>query len=191
MKSKTQSLLKSASKKAEPAKGVLYERDEGYGDGERCLYLLRRQEAIEVELKPLKELLARLIQGWREEQDLHCSSVIMPLESGTLQVVFKRQWGKIPIDREPELREEFGEDFDRCFARHVGLKLRKEIAEDPKALEKVITELGKAFGDRFATLFECEQTLAPTEDLADDPPIDAAARARLGLKQVITVSEKA
>ena len=54
-------------------------------------------------------------------------------------------------------------DYDRLVKRNVGIKVKKEVAEDPDKLEKLVLTLAEALGDQFAETFEVEQFLSPTD----------------------------
>lgn len=203
MKGKTKALLESAAKKKSEA--LVYDDEKGTKEAAKYVRLLRQSGDIDVDLESLREFLLGVLQPWHEEacarRDEHQASVLVQTEDGTLCVQFKGQYKKIPAVRACELQAEIGavlglegkelaEAFDRLFEERVTLSLRKEIARDPEQLDQVVRALTKAAGDQFGEWFETELTLAPTEEFTQSRVLGFKDRARLGIEQVVTLSEK-
>src|SRR5262249_20266282 len=106
---------------------------------------------------------------------------------------FQHRYSKLRLDLETDLRNLLGEDYDRYFKRAVSLKVKKEIAEDPVQLEAMVIAVAEALGaDNFASLFEVEQSLAPTKAFTEASwqlPVEKRAALQLaGLRQIVAVA---
>lgn len=191
MKAKTRSLLEAAEKPRRTG-ALIFSALDTLPQAEQCLKLIRRHDTLKAQLTEAKAIVASAIQAWREQQPSYDPCVVIPIgDVGTLQVLFKQQWHKIPSQKEAELRAELGEAFDDSFREQVTLKVRKDVTDDPKKLEQIVLALANAVGpEQFAAWFEVERTWVPTATFAEDPPIDLATRVRLGITQTIVVDEK-
>lgn len=117
-------------------------------------------------------------------------------ESQECRLSFQNRYSKVPLDRAPALRSIVGDArFDTFFKTMRGLKIKKEVAEDPERLATALElMLSGAIGEHFATYFESEEFLYPrvlfTErrwiDLSDEQNAQCAAQ---GVTQTVTFSD--
>jgi hypothetical protein len=162
-----------------------------------ALYLraMRSMKKLKDQMDVLKAELIEQITDWHREQcearAQYESTVLLPVGGGAqLQMVLANRWTEIRASREEELRELLGDDFDRCFRETVSLEVAKDVADDHKLLGQVVRKLKKLAGDDFAEWFTSQRLLAATEEFTKEVPLDPADRERLGIKQVVTLSEK-
>ena len=104
------------------------------------------------------------------------ATVKLVIPTGSLSVdLAKNQYSKISKDSEADLKKIFGDNFDKCFASKLGIKLSSAALSEKGFLEKLIKLVG---ADNFKNYFEVEQTLVPTDSLHEgrflDPTIKAA-----------------
>lgn len=161
-----------------------------------ALYLraLRQMKKLKDQMDALKAKLIEEIEPWHraqcEAREQYESTILLPAAGGTLQMVLANRWTEIRASREDELRELLGEDFERCFRETVSLEVAKDVTDDHKLLGQVVRKLKKYVGDDFAEWFTSQRLLAATEEFTREVPLDPADRERLGIKQVVTISEK-
>jgi hypothetical protein len=125
----------------------------------------------------------------------HEATVVVETPTGALRVSFQHRYCKLGLDREEHLRQVLGDDFERFFKRTVSLKVKKEVAEDPAQLEQMVMALAEALGaENFASLFEVEQSLAPTKAYTETScQLPAETRAALnlaGVRQIVALTAK-
>ena len=114
-------------------------------------------------------------------------------EAGVLRVTYQHRYLKIPAGQEEHLRDAVKDSYDRFFKAAASLKVRKEIAEDPDRLNDVVLRLAETLGEDFASIFEAEQTIAPTKCFTEQryQELDAEANAKLeliGVRQVVAMA---
>ncbi len=190
---KTRAALESAKKKP-AADALVYDGTKGELEAGQYLRLLHKSTEIDDDLEMLRNFLVPLLQGFHangcEARGGYLPTVLIETKDGTLQVVFQHRYNKISAEKEAELKKELGDDFGRYFAESVTLAVRKDLTKDSKQFNAVITELTTALGDRFGEIFESDRSLAPTLAFTEERKLDAATRARLGIKQSVTIQEK-
>jgi hypothetical protein len=188
---KTRSLLDSAPKKTK-SEALVYDQTKGEREAGQLLGLLRKEKEIESDVGTLKAFLVDAVGKWHAKvcaERGHQPAVLVMTAEGTLQMLFQHRPTKIGPEKEAELRQEFGEDFDKFFAEQATVQFRKEIAGDAEQLNQVVRGLVKAIGpENFQAWFEAERSLVPTKEFTET--IDAETRARFGVKQVVSISEK-
>ena len=121
--------------------------------------------------------------------------MVVETPAGALRVSFQHRYAKLGLDREEHLRQVLGEDFERYFKRTVSLKVKKDVAEDPERLDAMVLALAETLGaENFASLFEVEQSLAPTKAYTETscqlPPETRAALNLAGVRQIVALAAK-
>jgi hypothetical protein len=193
-------LLGAATKK--PAKGnghLVYAGDAGRDAAARWLQLHAQFEETERELGLARDQVLDVVRPWHEDacarRRAHEPTVVVETNAGAVRVSFQHRYTKLPVEREAELRQVLGDRYEGFFKRSVSLKIKKEIAEDPTALEQLVVALAESIGaDNFASLFEVEQTLIPTKAFTETncqlPAETRAALAAAGVKQIVAMAAK-
>lgn len=74
----------------------------------------------------------------------------------TVTISFANKYSKIPTDREEELREVYGEDYDKFFKEATSATLTPIAMEDETFIEKIMEAIGP---ENFARYFNVEQTI--------------------------------
>lgn len=171
------SLLKQASTgtKAKKQSGLLYDGDLTV-EAARILHLKRTVEEQERELTLAKSQLRRVLEPWYHDRIAtggYESTVRIPASKGgdALRATFQHRYSAIPLELESHLRAVLGDDerFDRYFKPTASLKLKKEVADDPELLAKVVEEIAEAVGpERFSQLFEATQGLYPSKGFTEN-----------------------
>ena len=160
-------LLGAATKKKGTTNHLTFSEPGVLALAERWLSMSAQQDEAEREKKLLADQILASVSRWHREtcQKRHSfdGTVVLPAASGAVRISFQNRYGKIPLDRENELRAALHGDYDRLVKRNVGIKVKKEVAEDPDKLEKLVLTLAEALGDQFAETFEVEQFLSPTD----------------------------
>lgn len=189
---KTKKLLDDVAKKPETS-GLAYDGDEALSQADRWLRLHRQNDDVEEKMAEAREFLIEVLQVWHEkvcrQRGAFEPTVLVEATAGTLQIVFKAQFSKIPAERGESLQKELGDEYKAAFDEIVSLKIRPAVAKDPEQINVIIRELAKL--PQFAEWFESETVLTPTEAFAERLATDAKLRRRLGIKQTITLSDKA
>ena len=192
-------LLGAATKKAGKTSSHLISKGEATEAAVKWIALSRQGEELERELGLLRDSLLTVLIPWHEDtcagKGAHEATVEVPTEAGTLRISFQHRYGKLPLDHEEGLREVVKDDFERYFKRSVSVKVRKEVAEDPVHLEKMVLTLAEALGpENFAALFEVEQSWSPTKAFTETrcllPPETRAALNLAGIKQIVAIAAK-
>lgn len=193
------SLLAGATKKAKTSNHLVYPGEAGREAAARWLQLDAQLAETERELALIRDQILEVVRPWHEEtcarRHAHEATVVIETPTGALRVSFQHRYAKLSLDREAELRELLGGDFERYFKRTVLLKVKKEIAEDPAQLEVMVIALAEAIGaENFASLFEVEQALAPTKAFTEAscqlPPETRTALQAAGVKQIVAFAAK-
>jgi len=165
MNKATQELLDAASKKSDKKEMLIYDQEDGAALADDWLRTKGRLDVAKERADKLASSIIDLVQPWYMAQCRAAGrvpSVIIQGLAGNARVTFQEAYAKIKADKEDELRDIVGEDFDQLFRAGYSMKIRKHVAEDPKALQAIITILAKAMGqEKFVEAFEVEQTLVP------------------------------
>lgn len=162
-------LLGAAAKKTKGASAHLnFTEQPALVTAERWLALSVQKDEAERDMDLLADQILSAVRPWHREtcqrRRTFDGTVNLTTPAGVLRVSFQNRYSKIPLDREPELRAAVGDDYDRLFKRHVALKVKKDVADDPQRLEQLVVSLAESIGaDNFAACFEVEQSLSPTE----------------------------
>jgi hypothetical protein len=198
MKKQAQNLLDAASRSA-PGKNEPFVCEDATAITLAAQWLSAKErfEAVKELLGTLADQIIALVTPWygaqcREKGNV--PSVLVPAINGEVRVSYPHKYDKIKADREQLLRGILGDDFDTLFTKAYALKVRKEIAEDPAALQVLILALGEALGKaQFVKAFETEQTLHPTAEFTaaltgfDEPLLEKLAEA--GVRQGVSVQK--
>lgn len=105
------------------------------------------------------------------------ATVKLVIPTGSLSIdIAKNQYGKIvKATAEEGLKKHFGENFGKCFAPVMGIKLTDAALADKDLLVLLVKAVG---AENFSKYFEVEQLLKPTTALHEgrflDPTIKAA-----------------
>ena len=192
-------LLAGATKKGKSSNHLVYVGEVGCEAATRWLDLNDRLSETERELALARDRVLDVIRPWHEDtcakRKAHEATVVVETPTGALRVSFQHRYTKLALDREEHLRQLLGEDFEGYFKRTVSLKVKKEVAEDPERLDAVVLALAEALGaENFASLFEVEQSLAPTKAYTESNcQFPAETRATLqaaGVKQIVALAAK-
>jgi len=192
-------LLAGATKKGKTTSHLVYTGEAGQEAAARWLELNAQFAETERELALVRDGVLDMVRPWHEEtcarRRTHEPTVVVETPTGALRVSFQHRYAKLALDREEQLRQVLGEDFDRLFKRTVSLKVKKEVAEDPAQLEQMVLSLAEALGaDNFASLFEVEQTLTPTKVFTETscqlPSETRAALNLAGVRQIVAIAAK-
>jgi hypothetical protein len=186
-------LLKAAAKASSKKKDGLDYAGELPGSAE-LLRALRQRDELEREIDLLRESVRRTLEPWYREQ-LVSRGYETTVRAAGLRLSFQHRYAKLPADREEPLRGIVNGSFERFFKPVSSLRVRKEIAEDPERLDAVVLDLANTLGaERFAEVFECEQTLTPTRVFTerrylDLTPEQNAALELAGVRQIVSFAE--
>jgi hypothetical protein len=192
-------LLAGATKKGKATNHLVYVGQAGCEAAARWLDLNDQFAETERELALVRDQVLNVIRPWHEEicarRRAHESTVVIETPTGALRVSFQHRYAKMGVDREADLRQLMGDDFDRYFKRIVSLKVKKDVAEDPAQLEQMVLTLAEALGaENFASLFEVEQSLTPTKAYTESNcQLPAETRAALnlaGVRQIVALAAK-
>jgi hypothetical protein len=192
-------LLAGAAKKGKATSHLVYTGETGQEAAARWLELSTQFAETERELGLARDQVLDVIRPWHEEtcarRRAHEATVVVETPTGALRVSFQHRYCKLGLDREEHLRQVLGDDFERFFKRTVSLKVKKEVAEDPAQLEQMVMALAEALGaENFASLFEVEQSLAPTKAYTETScQLPAETRAALnlaGVRQIVALTAK-
>jgi hypothetical protein len=192
-------LLAGATKKGKTSSHLVYSGEAGREAIVRWLQLDAQFSETKRELELLRDQILNVIRPWYEEtcarRKEHEASVVVRTSKGTLRLSFQDRYVKLSIDREIELRSLLGADFERYFKRIVNLKVQKTVAEDPAQLDAMVIALAEKLGaENFASLFEVEQSLAPTTAFTETncqfPQETRAALQAAGVKQIVAFAAK-
>ena len=191
--------LLSAAKK--PAKGssshMTYTGDPGREVAARWLALNAKVAETERELGLARDQLIEIIRPWHSaacaHRRQHESTVVVDSPAGGVRVSFQHRYARIPLDQEVHLQALVAAEYKRFFRRTCSLKVRKEIADDPATLDAIVEALGEALGaDKFALVFEVDQSLIPTKAYTETScQLPAETRAGLslaGVRQIVAVA---
>lgn len=74
--------------------------------------------------------------------------------------VAKNQYSKVPVSAEPDLKKQFGDDYESFFAKKLDIKLTPTAVGDKEILAKLIQAVGQ---ENFAKYFKVEHILVPTD----------------------------
>lgn len=191
-------LLGSATKKSSKSSSHLaYTGPAALQAAARWLETNAKAEEAERELALLRDEILKDVRIWHADACArlrrHESTVELTTTAGKVRVSFQHRYSKIPLESETALREAVGDEFEKYFKRSVALKVKKEVAEDPERLEQLVIALAESIGaDNFASLFEVEQTLAPTKAFTESScQLPAATREALGsagVKQIVAMT---
>lgn len=109
---------------------------------------------------------------------------------------FQHRYSKIPLDREGAMREVVGDDLFECFfKKQSGLKIRKEVAEDPETLARVVEAMmDGSVTKHFAEWFEYEEFLYPTKVFTERRFVDLDDQQnerldQIGVRQVVSFGD--
>lgn len=98
-----------------------------------------------------------------QAQKVHMTSIKLKTDDATVTLKTSKVYSAISTDTEDDLREIFGDDdYDRLFTTHTKIAFKDEFATDTEVLSKVIQAIG---AERFAEIFDVEQTIKATEVL--------------------------
>lgn len=193
LKSKTRRFL-DAAKASSASLPLIYDRHKGSLEAQNLLKVLRDLARLGAEETDLKQALRDVLAPWHakicQTHGRYETTVHIATNEGTLQVQFKQQYGKIPAEREQELRAELGDDFDVFFEERAAVVLRRDVAEDEDKLDAMVSELRQLLGDRFSDYFTAERCFVPTKEFTQKCVLDPVERERLGIKQVVSFQEK-
>ena len=187
------------------AKSTAKKRPEGFEFGPgleelagKFLSLNRQKAELERELGLARDQILREVgpryQDLLRTKNYEASIRVPAADDGVLRVTFQHRYLKLPSSKAQELQSVVGDRYDDCFRPGATVKVRKEIADDPDQLGKVVMQLAEALGDQFAKIFEAEQVLLPTRTFTEQRYrfFDDAANERLesaGVKSVVVVME--
>ena len=192
-------LLAGATKKGKTNNHLAYSGEDGQAAATRWLELSAKLAETERELGLARDQVLDVIRPWHEDtcakRKAHEATVIVETSAGTMRVSFQHRYTKLALDREEHLRQLLGDDYERYFKRAVSLKVKKEVAEDPERLDAMVLAVAEALGaENFASLFEVEQSLAPTKAFTESscqfPPETRAALSAAGVKQIVAMAAK-
>jgi hypothetical protein len=192
-------LLAGATKKGKSSNHLVYVGEVGQEAAARWLALNAKLAETDRELGLARDQVLDLIRPWHEEtcarRRAHEATVVVETPTGALRVSFQHRYTKLALDREEHLRQLLGENFERYFKRTVSLKVKKEVAEDPERLDAMVLALAEALGtENFASLFEVEQSLAPTKTYTETscqfPAETRAALNLIGVRQIVALAAK-
>jgi hypothetical protein len=164
----------------------------------RFLELTTVRDEAEREIGLVRDQLRAALDPWYQEHVAaghYESSVRIPAGSRCLRVTYQHRYAKFDAGNETELQRLLGKNYDRFFKRVAGLRLRKEVAEDPERLEQVVLAVADALGDQFAEIFEADPQLLPTKAFTERrwADLDQATNRQLdqlGLKQIVVITEQ-
>jgi hypothetical protein len=191
--------LAGATKKGKTSSHLVYPGEAGRQAAVRWLELDAQLAENERELGLVRDQVLNVVRPWHEEtcarRRAHEATVVVETPTGALRVSFQHRYAKLSLDREAELRGLLGDDFERYFKRTVSLKVKKEVAEDPAQLEAMVIALAESMGaENFASLFEVEQSLAPTKTFTESncqlPTETRTALQAAGVKQIVAFAAK-
>lgn len=154
-------------------------------ENNKALKSIIEQKKIEKNAETLRKQSENVIRPQADKlREAHCQSTnqffssirIKCGEVGPITYVNQHRYSVIGMDKEEELRGIFGEDYGRCFRIHTSVKLTdKGLLEAEKddengLLSKLVTACGGE--EKFAELFEVEQTIEPTDFLHEQKIMD-------------------
>ena len=192
-------LLAGATKKGKSSNHLVYVGEVGREAAAHWLDLNDKLAETERELNLARDRALDVIRPWYEDtcakRKAHESTVVVETPTGALRVSFQHRYTKMALDREEHLRTLFGDDYERYFKRTVSLKVKKEVAEDLERLDAMVLALAEALGaENFASLFEVEQSLAPTKAYTESncqfPAETRAALNLIGVRQIVAIAAK-
>lgn len=132
--------------------------------------LIKTQETKNVIEATIRDCQTNLIPIIKENHVKALSQGIATAKTATIKLqcedeksisvdVAKCQYSKISADKESDLKEIFGEDYEECFNVVKSIELTKDALADEDILVKLIKAVGK---ENFAKYFKISNVIKPT-----------------------------
>ena len=198
-------LKKAAKAPAAPSKkkGVPVLDLPSTDENKKALQTLIEQKQAEKTAEGLRKQSEQLLRPQAEkvredycgaENEFHSSVKVKCGDVGPVTFVNQCRYSKIPNDQEGELKEVFGENYEKCFSQVTEITLTdKAMKEIDGLLPKLMEAVGGA--DKFTEYFGVAQHITPTEYMHEhrvllDPKIREASKKAIeaGLVKPVTPS---
>jgi hypothetical protein len=86
-----------------------------------------------------------------------------------------KAYSAISTDSEDELREVFGDDYDKYFSVATKIEFTAKFAQDPEILGTIIEAVG---ADKFHEIFDVSQAIVPNDSLITDRDLSEVTAAK-------------
>jgi hypothetical protein len=110
-----------------------------------------------------------------QDNQEHTSAVKVNCDGEVVTMKTSKAYSEISTDNEDELREIFGEDFDRLFGTCTKIEFKAKFATDPEVLQAVIDAVG---AERFTEIFDVSQAIKPMDTLIVERDLNADVAAK-------------
>lgn len=158
---------KKPAKKSKSKTPVVDIKDEGVKEAVvKWKDAKQREKDAKTEREMLEEAIRPVAMSERrkliQENQEHTSAVKVNADGEVLTMKTSKAYSEISTDNEDELREIFGDDYDRLFGTHTKIEFKTKFATDPEVLQAVIDAVG---AERFTEIFDVSQAIKPMDTL--------------------------